>query len=1137
MTLDGARFQQLLDNFKLEQLFNELGWDKPTLKPQTVTANGEAFTLTQLAHKRGVAVLRCSPDGNGKIPQRPILLKIEQEAKKLAHEHLLVFADRDTTTLTWLWVLRAPGQPASTRTHTWHRGQSGEALRQKLSQIVWSLEEEEAITLTDVITGLRRAFDRDRVSKNFYDLFKAQHEAFADFITGLREATDQAWYASLMLNRLMFVYFIQKRGFLNGDENYLQTRLKQVQEQSGKGRFHNFYRQFLRRLFHEGLGAPRPHDTALVKLIGDVPYLNGGLFDVHELEAANPGIDIPDDAFEQLFAFFDAWDWHLDDRPLATGREINPDVLGYIFEKYINQKQMGAYYTKEDITEYISKSTVIPHVLEQARQHCKVAFDGEESAWSLLKTDPDRYLTPAMKCGVVDADGKLVPETALPDFVQAGIKDAKLRMFDKRYNVGEAKFSTATGGRGTLPAETWREYVGRRTVCLSLRAKLISGEVKSTSDLITLNLDIRQFMQDVIDQSTSPDLLRAVWQAIVGRVPEKAGEKFRHGITILDPTCGSGAFLFAALNVLEPLYEACLDRMESFVEDAEKLGKHGEADFVKVLTEVAKHPSRRYYIYKSIILYNLFGVDIMAEAVEICKLRLFLKLVSQVDGERELEPLPDIDFNIRAGNTLVGYGSEAQFAASGDLASDQQHKTRIKTDIADLADLFDRFREQQTVKGGKVAPQDKHSLRDKLSALGLELDRYLARDYGINPDKKNDFETWRASHHPFHWFAEFYGVMREGGFDVVIGNPPYVEIPTEYSRTLLRSLYRTALERWSRDEDLYTLVVERSLSILKATGKLGLILPLSLAFSTKRPFILMRQVMNEERGHWWWTHYDRIPSALFGNEVRTRCTIAILSRAPEEGDRWQRFTSALMRWSAEERGFLFQTINYARLRADIAEGIPKLGSALQAEAYGQLSVGGHRLAEDLRQSVSFSSLAASAPNFPKDSVFVGGVAYNWFPAWRSIPTTTTAVGAPSLPARTAGFRFSNTDDANVVFAMLCSSLGYWWWATASDGFNLKKWLLDRFPLSLRSVPTGAKKELAALGEKLKKELEKQYVYKKNRGRIGNYYLPACQEMVDEIDAFLAKHVRALSPEFFLDIRDFNASFSTAHVEEDAEVQE
>jgi hypothetical protein len=125
--------------------------------------------------------------------------------------------------------------------------------------------------------------------------------------------------------------------------------------------------------------------------------------------------------------------------------------------------------------------------------------------------------------------------------------------------------------------------------------------VRDINDLLTLNLDIRQFAQDVIENCEGPDLLRAIWHAI---------EK----VTILDPTCGSGAFLFAALNILEPLYEACLDRMEAFVEDLARSGeKHRPekfSDFRKVLDRVAAHPNRRYFIFKSIILSNLFGVDI-----------------------------------------------------------------------------------------------------------------------------------------------------------------------------------------------------------------------------------------------------------------------------------------------------------------------------------------------------------------------------------------------------------------------------------------------------------------------------------------------------------------------------------------------
>ena len=791
MTIDPARFQKLLNEFKLEQLFNELGWDHASLKAQELLINGETFTLTAIAQKRGVAVLRCSPDSAGNIPPRPTLLKIEKEAIKLAHEHLLI-----------------------------------------------------------------------------------------------------------MLNRLMFVYFIQQKGFLDGNQNYLSDRMRRVREQAGAGHFHSFYRQFLRRLFHEGLGLPRGAWGAdLSALIGDVPYLNGGLFAMHELDEANPDIDIPDEAFERLFQFFDAYDWHLDDRPLSSGSEINPDVLGYIFEKYINQKQMGAYYTKEDITEYISKSTVVPHLLEQARERCKVAFDGAASVLNLLKADPDRYLYPAMKTGVIDAGGNVVPETALPDFVQTGMKDAKARMFVKRYNLGEAVFHTTTGERGSLPTETWREYVERRTRCLAVREKLANGEVKSADDLITLNLDIRQFMQDVIDNCTGPDLLRAIWQAIVGSVPGK-GEShrhIRHGITILDPTCGSGAFLFAALNVLEPLYEACLDRMEGFVEDARKLGKPIEADFSKVLDEVGHHPSRRYFIYKSIILHNLFGVDIMAEAVEICKLRLFLKLVSQVDGGRDLEPLPDIDFNIRAGNMLVGYATEVQFDAANTLASDQAHRAEIKASTADLADLFDRFREQQTVHGGKVTAEDKRKLRDKLNSLNLELDRYLAHDYGIDPDNASAFTAWRASHQPFHWFAQFYGVMREGGFDVVIGNPPYVvnsaqKVPYDLSMSGLNTL--TA-------GNLYAYVFERSVQIAKKGAPISLIVQLT-AISSGRMQSLQDLLVG--RGLLLVLPYPRRPESMFNG---VEMPVVILSSYPRAHQALA--TTRVGRMYGQERSHCLQT--------------------------------------------------------------------------------------------------------------------------------------------------------------------------------------------------------------------------------------
>ena len=193
-------------------------------------------------------------------------------------------------------------------------------------------------------------------------------------------------------------------------------------------------------------------------------------------------------------------------------------------------------------------------------------------------------------------------------------------------------------------------------------------------------------------------------------------------MTVLDPTCGSGAFLFAALNILEPLYEACLDRMQVFLDELQHSDKKPHAlkynDFRETLERIAQHPNRDYFILKSIIINNLYGVDIMDEAIEICKLRLFLKMVAQLDDVKRIEPLPDIDFNIQAGNTLVGFATYEQVkeVVESKLKLDDTME-RIEEKAEDVKVLFDKFREQQTKLGGDVLPDDKLNLQNRLGGI------------------------------------------------------------------------------------------------------------------------------------------------------------------------------------------------------------------------------------------------------------------------------------------------------------------------------------------------------------------------------------------------------------------------------------
>jgi hypothetical protein len=723
MAFNAASAKGLLERFDFATLFvNELGWDRHSAA-LSVEISGTPYALKAIAEKRGMVAWLCEAPKGRSIPDRATRKKIESQVAKTTLEHLIIFTDAKRAEQIWCWARREAGKPVSVPEHFWYASSGNRGFLQKLAAIAFSLEEEESLTLIDVTSRARAAFDVERVTKRFYDQFKIEHKAFLDFISGITDVADREWYASLMLNRLMFIYFMQRKCFLNGEPDYLRNRLERCQKEKGRDKFYSFYSYFLLRLFHEGLGGKK-RNPELEKLLGRIPYLNGGLFEPHPIEEQYPKIAIPDEAFARIFDYFDRYQWHLDERPLRNDNEINPDVLGYIFEKYVNQKQMGAYYTKEDITEYISKNTVIPFLFDAARAKCKVAFENPSgpTVWDHLRDDPDRYIYSAIKHGLtwdIHADdgrgASLDSARELPADIAAGIADVSARTGWNRPAPPEF----------ALPTEIWREVVARRTRYAELRAKLAAGEVREINDLITLNLDIRQFAQDVIERCEGPELLRAFWKAI-------------EGVTILDPTCGSGAFLFAALNILEPLYETCLERMEAFVADLERSGAPHDPkkfkDFKDTLAKVGAHPNARYFILKSILLNNLFGVDIMEEAVEICKLRMFLKLAAQVDPDPNhpnlgIEPLPDIDFNIRAGNTLVGYASydDIKAALSSKLDLDNVAE-RIARSAADLQQASDVFRARQMEGDGSVPPADKAKLRERLKQLDEELNKQLAAE-------------------------------------------------------------------------------------------------------------------------------------------------------------------------------------------------------------------------------------------------------------------------------------------------------------------------------------------------------------------------------------------------------------------------
>ncbi len=581
-----------------------------------------------------------------------------------------------------------------------------------------------------------------------------------------------------------------------------------------------------------------------------------------------------------------------------------------------------------------------------------------------------------------------------------------------------------------------------------MRARLAGGQLRGTNDFITDNLDIQQFAQDVIENCEGADLLSAFWRALTQ-------------ISVLDPTCGSGAFLFAALNILEPLYEAAIERMRAFTAEPEwtRLHPRYAEQFGKVLADIDRHPNQSYFILKSIVVNNLYGVDIMAEAVEIAKLRFFLKLVAQVETVAEIEPLPDIDFNIRAGNTLVGFTSKEEVARAMQVELSGQGKLMFGEELAALADievkaydvdrLFTRFRQMQT-EGilQEFSAADfvaaKQELQERLRALEAELNRALARQYGVDPDRPQAYQGWLTSYQPLHWFTEFYGILKQGGFDVIIGNPPYVELRAVKHYKAIGYLSESA-------GNLYALVMERCMKLCNELGQEGFIVPVS-SISTAR-YASLQELLRERRLYY--SAFDDRPSRLFDGLEHIRLTIHLIARS---GLKNQLFSTRYNKWNATERSALFDTLQYAKIpESPIKDSLPKFTTQLEESIL-------HKLTSQPILSTFFDK------NGKHRILYSRKVGY-FLQVLDFEPNVLDGQGKLRPPSEFKELRFSTRTRAAIAMCCLNSTLFYWFVTVFSDCRHLNRREIDFFPLDLATLegkPEG--KQLVELAERLASDL-------------------------------------------------------------------
>ena len=1103
----------LVEAFDFQALFNELGWDlPPRQQPYVVNVGETAYSLEVAAHKRGVQILVCQPDEFGRIPDYATRQKVERKVTAEVREHLVIFTDTAKTLQVWQWVSRESGRPNQYREITWRVGENLELLAQKLMAISFSLGEEETLSVVAVAQRLSAGFDRDRVTKKFYNEFDKQRQAFTAFIDGIPKigkdiAEDQRWYTAVLIDRLMFLWFLQEKLFLDSKKNYLQSRLDHHLSTVQDGA-PSFYRAFLCPLFFRGFAEARTdaNRAAIHAQFGDVPYLNGGLFAHHQLETKyGEALDVADAAFEKLFAFFDGWDWHLDDRPLAKGNEVNPDVLGYIFEKFVNQKQMGAYYTKEDITEYIGKNTILPCLLAKVRAEHPGAFDA--LAWPLLQHSGDTYIYPAMLRGLPplpraeatagasvrrgwgEGAGNKLPD--YPPEITAGIDTEAPNLLERRKPWNKRADDTLS-----LPTEIWRETIARHQRTREVRAKIASGDLRDVGDLITYNLNIRQFVQDLIERCTDVALLKSFWFNLAGRLPRKSNEKFRHGLSVLDPTCGSGAFLFAALNILKPLYDATLRTLHAVRSDAliagEKSSPEKWAEVDEILTRFATEKTDRaqsYAVIKHIIVNNLYGVDIEEQATEIAKLRLFLKLVALLEPGDDIEPLPDIDFNIRHGNTLVGYatedetrkavlgvGTQAQ-PKSGNLFDDAWEDIRLR--LIAVEQQYNNFQIQQVQRGGHVSPADKLALDNTLHDLEETLNYHLAKEYAVDPTKSAKYEAWKASHQPFHWFVDFYPLMATGGFDVVIGNPPFVE------NRLVKGDYWPQRGLFSTEDagNLYALCMERCAKAL-AKHSFAMIVPHGLTGLDDSK--TLRDLLVAEFPANWFSGYAIRPAKLFDGVDQRLCIFVGHNLGANSVH-----VAGYRHWNSEERESLFATTRYHH--AAIHHRLGRLPQIAAPEGWAVLA----RLEAQGKLPIKtlYSRINSYVTHYHRSPRY-------WIRAMDFEPYFKSATRQRSVH-HFRDLNLLSTEAANTVCVAINSSLFFFWFVCLGNGRNLTGRDVEEFPLgSIEQIGRRATALNAVLMQNFKTN---SFIRQRTDCEFQEFRPSMSKSILDEIDALFGEH--------------------------------
>ena len=599
--------------------------------PAAVALPGSAERIAQLD---GVRVLYVALDGTGtdRVRKAEAAAAVKLVADQLGDDLLLVFTNASASQLHLIHPSFERAHPTLRRIVV-ERDLPRRTSVQQVANIYWRHQAADGIR-----AALEEAFDVEPVTKAFFakyrELFVAAEESVTGFGSDEAERENKRRFVQTLFNRLMFVYFLQRKGWLafQGDMDYLNALWRDYRSSSDQD---NFYDDRLRRLFFFGLNNPQSSDLnfrerLMESFIGDVPFLNGGLFEEAELDRRS-GVAVPDNSIDRVLTeLFDRFNFTvMESTPFDIEVAVDPEMLGKMFEELVTGRHdSGSYYTPRPVVSFM----------------CREALKG----------------------------------------------------FLEGRNIG-------------LSPEAIARFVDER-------------------DASGISLSSARGVGEALDE-----------------------------VTVVDPACGSGAYLLGMMQEL--------------------------VDLQTTLYNVGADERSLYDLKMHIIQRNLYGVDTDDFAVNIAMLRMWLSLAIEYEGDKP-DPLPNLDFKIVCGDSLLGPDPGPE--NYGDLFRHHVHRVAGR-----LADLKAEYMAATTNKG---------HLKGEIESVQDELTAALADSPALEG--------------AVDWRVQFAEVFDRGGFNVAIANPPYVQLQRDGGK--LGNLYQGAgFNTFVRTGDVYQLFYERGCQLLQ----------------------------------------------------------------------------------------------------------------------------------------------------------------------------------------------------------------------------------------------------------------------------------------------------------------------------------